>query len=115
MDLCCLHTVESWLKEIRSRKKITQVGIHRQVREWIAILKEKSAFEKTFSTQTKQSGKMSAPRLSLKVSFSINISKKGYNEAIPTGRSVRQLEVPKRQLAARTDHFDDIGVGYPDS
>ena len=34
---------------------------------------------------------------------------------MPTGRSVRQLEVPKRQLAARTDHFDDIEVGDPDA
>ena len=81
----------------------------------ILILKEKSAFEKTFSTQTKQSGKMSTPRLSLKVFFSKKISEKGYNEAMPTERSVRQLEVPKRQLAARTHHFDDIEVGDPDT
>ena len=34
---------------------------------------------------------------------------------MPTRRSVRQLEEPKRQLAARTDHFDDIEVGDPDT
>ena len=84
------------------------------MREWIAILKKKSAFENTLSTQIKQSGKMSTPRLSLKVSFSKTISKKEYNEATQTGRSVTQSEVPRRQLASRTGHFDNIEVADPD-
>ena len=49
---------------------------------------------------------MSTPGPSLKVSFFNMISEKKYSKATPTGRSITQSEVPKRELAVNTEHFN---------